>query len=252
MADTVWINIGEGDFRTSYLPRFQQKGVVALKKRLKIAFIVMICIGIAIGIWALSINAYVMHSTKDRIVSVDFAQQLDDVDCILVLGCLVKPDGTPSGMLEDRLLTGIQLWESGASDTLLMSGDHGQKEYDEVNTMRNYAIDKGVPAERVFMDHAGFSTYESIYRAKEIFGAKKVIIVTQEYHLYRALHIAESFGIEAFGVTADLHTYYGQTSRDLREIVARNKDFIWSVFKPKPKYLGDPIDLNGSGTVTEG
>ena len=78
-----------------------------------------------------------------------------------------------------------------------MSGDHGQIEYDEVNTMKQVAIDAGVPSNDIFMDHAGFSTYESIYRAKEIFEADKLIIVSQEYHLYRALYIAKQLGIES-------------------------------------------------------
>lgn len=221
-----------------------------MKKKLKIIFIILSVICVFIGIWALCVNAYVKSSTKERIISADEAMALEDVDCIIVLGCLVRPGGNPSGMLEDRLSTAVSI--AGNGDTLLMSGDHGTKEYDEVNVMRDYAISKGIPIERVFMDHAGFCTYDSIYRLKEVFGAKKAIIVTQEYHLYRALYIAESMGIEAYGVSSDLHTYGGQTARDIREIIARNKDFLWCIFKPEPKYLGDPIDLKGDGRVTEG
>ena len=131
-----------------------------------------------------------------------------------------------------------------------MSGDHGKVEYDEVNIMKKFAIDKGVESEDIFMDHAGFSTYESIYRAKEIFGAKKIVIVTQKYHLYRAIHIAKSLGVECYGIASDPRTYIGQTYRELREIVARNKDFFTSIIKPKPKFLGDKISLDGSGDVT--
>ena len=137
---------------------------------------------------------------------------------------------------------------SGAK--LLMSGDHGAKEYDEVNAMKQYAIEQGVDSAEIFMDHAGFSTYESIYRAKEIFGAEKVVIVTQEYHLYRALYIADALGMEAYGVTSDQRTYSGQTIRDVRELLARNKDFLASLFKPEPTYLGEAISLDGSGDVT--
>ena len=221
-----------------------------MRKKLRLTMIILLCIGVAIGVWAIAVNIYVVRSTEDRIVSSADAEQLNEVDCIIVLGCLVRPDGSPSGMLEDRLVTGIELWRNGVSNTMLMSGDHGQLEYDEVNTMRNYAIDSGVPAERIFMDHAGFSTYDSMYRAKEIFGVKKAVIVTQKYHLHRALHIAERMGIEAYGVASDLHTYGGQTARDIREIAARNKDFLWCLLNMKPKYLGDPIDLSGSGEVT--
>ena len=131
-----------------------------------------------------------------------------------------------------------------------MSGDHGRAEYDEVNTMKNYAIEKGVKSEDIFMDHAGFSTYESIYRAKEIFKAKKVVIVTQKYHLYRALYIAKQLDLEAYGVGADPRQYVGATYREIREILARDKDFIKCIFKPTPTYLGETIPVSGNGDAT--
>ena len=131
-----------------------------------------------------------------------------------------------------------------------MSGDHGREEYDEVNIMKKYAIENGVPSENIFMDHAGFSTYESIYRAKDIFKAKKVVIVTQKYHLYRALYIANQLGLEAYGVGADPRQYVGATYRELREIIARNKDFIKCILKPEPTYLGDTIPVSGNGDIT--
>ena len=116
--------------------------------------------------------------------------------------------------------------------------------------MNQVAIDAGIPSSDVVMDHAGFSTYESIYRAKEIFGAEKVIIVTQEYHLYRALYIAEKLGLEAYGVDADYHSYRGQITRDVREILARCKDFASIIFKPEPTYLGEKIPISGNGDLT--
>ena len=200
----------------------------------------------------LCINGYVVLSTKGQILSVNEASELKNIDCILVLGCGVYADGTPSAMLTDRLKQSITLYNAGAAPKLLMSGDHGQENYDEVNTMKQYAVDASIPASDIFMDHAGFSTYESIYRAKEIFHAEKIIIVTQRYHLYRALHIANAFGLEAYGVSADLRSYRGQTYRDVREILARNKDFITSIFKPKPTYLGETIPIFGDGNLTNG
>lgn len=200
----------------------------------------------------LCINGYVVLSTKKKILSIDQAAQLQNVDCILVLGCGVHPDGTPSAMLEDRLKQAITLYNSKTAPKLLMSGDHGQESYDEVNTMRKYAMDVGVPSEDIFMDHAGFSTYESIYRARDIFQARKIIIVTQEYHLHRALHIAQALGVEAYGVSADLRSYGGQFYRDVREILARNKDFVTGIFKPKPTYLGETIPVWGDGNLTIG
>ena len=198
----------------------------------------------------LLVNAHVKGSTRAQILTSEQAANLEDVDCIIVLGCLVKADGTPSDMLADRIAVGITLYQNGTSQKLLMSGDHGQKEYDEVNTRKACAMDAGVPGEDVFMDHAGFSTYETMYRAKEIFGAKKVVIVTQEYHLYRAVYIAKQLGMEAYGVSADLRTYSDQIKRDVREMLARCKDFAMCLFKPEPTYLGDAIPVSGNGDMT--
>ena len=198
----------------------------------------------------LIINAYVTGSVKDRLLTPEEGAALTDVDCILVLGCQVRENGEPSHMLRDRLLRSVELYNLKGSGKLLMSGDHGQTGYDEVNTMKQFAIDTGVPSSDVFMDHAGFSTYESIYRTKEIFGAKKILIVTQKYHLYRAVYIAGCLGVDAYGVSSDLDTYSGQFNRDVREVLARVKDFGISILKVKPTYLGDPIDIHGNGDVT--
>ena len=185
-----------------------------------------------------------------RILTQKQAAFIEDVDCVVVLGCQVRSDGSPSHMLEDRLKRSIALYEAGAAPKLLMSGDHGTVTYDEVNAMKRYALEVGVPSEDVFMDHAGFSTYETVYRAKEIFGADKVIIVTQQYHLYRALYIAQALGIEAYGVAADYRQYSGQFARDLREVLARVKDFGMSIIKPEPTYLGKAIPISGNGELT--
>ncbi len=196
------------------------------------------------------VNRHIIKTGKTKIIAAEDAAALSDVDCILVLGCGVRDDGSPTAMLNDRLKVGVNLYELGCSKKLLMSGDHGRVNYDEVNTMKQFAIAGGVPSEDVFMDHAGFSTYESIYRAKEIFKVKKLVIVTQEYHLYRALHIAEAFGLEAWGVSADLRSYVGQDMREIREVLARNKDFLTSIFKPKPTFLGEAIPVSGNGDLT--
>lgn len=211
---------------------------------------IIIIIIVLLVILVFGINFYVKASTKKQIIDNESElSNLSDVDCILILGAGVR-NNAPSPMLEDRLLKGIELYNKNISNKIIMSGDHGREEYDEVNIMKDFAIDKGVKSEDIFMDHAGFSTYESIYRAKEIFEAKKIIIVTQSYHLYRALYIANSLGIEAYGVSADLRTYTNQLSREIREIVARDKDFIKCIYKPKPTYLGDTIPVSGNGDIT--
>ena len=215
-----------------------------MKKKIIITFFSLIIIALCALIF---INIYMCQSVKDQIV--DESSTFEDVDCILVLGAGVK-NGQPTPMLSDRLQESVFLYKVNASSRILMSGDHGSVNYDEVNAMKKFAISKGIPTSHIFMDHAGFSTYESIYRAKEIFQAKKVIIVTQEYHLYRALYIANELGLEAVGVSATKRDYGGQIIREAREILARGKDFVNCIFKPEPTYLGDTIPVSGDGNIT--
>ena len=206
--------------------------------------------GILGGCVVLGIDAMVRLSTADRILAPEAAADLEDVDCILVLGCLVKDGGRPSDMLLDRLTRGVSLYQMGAAPKLLMSGDHGRENYDEVDAMKQFAVDAGIASSDVFMDHAGFSTYESIIRARDIFQADRIIIVTQQYHLYRALYIADALGVEAYGVSSDYHIYVGQYMREIREILARVKDVGSCIFQPAPTYGGDVIPISGDGNLT--
>lgn len=205
------------------------------------------CIAFICAAAVIGINHLVVAQATPYILPADGAGE--GYDCILVLGCGVHGE-TPSHMLEDRLLQGIELYHSGASPKMIMSGDHGREHYDEVNVMKDFAIERGVESSDIFMDHAGFSTYESMYRAKEIFQAEKILIVTQKYHLYRAVYNARALGLNAYGVASDPRTYVGQTYRNLREVLARNKDFIYSIIKPEPTYLGEAIPVNGNGDLT--
>ena len=220
-----------------------------MKKKIKKIIIIFLMLIITEAIIVLGINAYVKGSTKNQIIRNNDYSNLQDIDCIIVLGAGVWGEN-PSPMLEDRLLEGIKLYENNVAPKIIMTGDHGREEYDEVNVMKKFAMDKGVPSGDIFMDHAGFSTYESLYRAKEIFEADKVVIVTQEYHLYRALHIANELGIEAYGVASDPRQYVGAAYREIREVLARNKDFVQCIFKPEPTYLGEVIPVFGNGNVT--
>lgn len=217
-------------------------------KILKKFIIIFIVLAIIAVLSVLVINGVIKNSAQSHIFTAETLPE--KADCILILGCGVRADGSPSHMLEDRLKTGIALYKSGAAQKIIMSGDHGRVTYDEVNLMKNFAIAEGVPSEDIFMDHAGFSTYESMYRARDIFKAESVVIVTQEYHLYRAIYNAESMGLDACGVPADLRGYAGQTTRELREILARCKDFIYCIFSPKPTYLGEAIPVSGDGNQT--
>lgn len=207
-------------------------------------------LGIALVLLIVGINLYMVLKEKSRVLSVDEVSDIQ-ADCILVLGAGIREDGSPTWMLEDRIKIGDWLYQQGCASKIIMSGDHGREEHDEVNTMKNYAVAEGVPSEDIFMDHAGFETYDSLYRAKEIFGAEKIMIVTQEYHLYRALYIADMLGLEAYGVPSDLRFYSKKMAYwKFREYLARVKSFGKCIYKPEPKYLGEPIDLSVSGDVT--
>ena len=215
----------------------------------KIAFVLLgLCL--AGGAALLGINAYVKYRTRPYLLSAAQACELPQADCILVPGCLVRNGNEPSLMLRDRLSRAMELYHGGAAPKLLMSGDHGREDYNEVAVMKEIAVREGAAPEDVFMDHAGFSTYESMYRARDVFAAKSVIIVTQEYHLYRALYIARALGLEAYGVPAESVTYGGQLYRECREILARNKDFLMTILKPEPTYLGEVIPVSGDGNAT--
>ena len=224
-----------------------------MKKSVKVIIILAsILVGLAIlGIITLfSLNAMVKSTTKENIISVEEAAALEDVDCILVLGCGVHDDGRPSDMLHDRLRRSVELYEAGAAKKLLMSGDHGRAGYDEVDAMKSFAVGAGIPSEDVFMDHAGFSTYESMVRAKEVFQAKKIIIVTQEYHLYRAMYIGQQLGLEVYGVSSNYRNYRNQRDMNTREVLARVKDVFSCIFWPEPTYLGETIPVWGDGNLT--
>lgn len=221
-----------------------------MKKILYIVGIIVLVLFVLGGIFLLCISAHMKNMGKDRIFSTPEGYNKGQAEAIMVLGAGVSEDGTVSYILKDRLDYGIALYKNGAAPKILMSGDHGRAYYDEVNTMKDYAIRQGVPSEDIFMDHAGFSTYESMYRAKEIFGIRNMLVVTQRYHMYRALYLAEKMGIETYGIAAEQKLYGGQTMRDIRELLAQCKDFFKAIFMPEPTYLGEAIPISGSGDAT--
>lgn len=205
--------------------------------------------GIVIGLFVLVSNLTMLYTQGKKIVTLEEAKE-HKAQCIFILGCGVWSGNRPSSMLQDRLEEGIRLYEAGVAPKILVSGDHGRENYDEVNVMKNYLMDAGIPNEDIFMDHAGFSTYESVVRAKKIFQVERMIIVTQKYHLYRALYISSQQGIEAVGVNSDPRAYRGAFYRSAREWIARDKDIFSCLFHVKPTYLGDVYDITGDGSVT--
>ena len=223
---------------------------------------VMIILTVLAFLVVIGVNLYVVKSTEGDIRAVFdsdddtlTSEEIEDMkslnaECIMVLGASVNPDGTPSPMLQDRLDLGIALYHAGAAPKLLLSGDNGQVVYNEVAVMKSYAEEKGVKEEDIFLDHAGFSTYESVYRASYIFNVNRMIVVTQKYHLYRSLYGCRRMGIEAYGAASDQEIYRGQEYREIREILARDKDFVKWLIKPAPTFLGEVIPISGSGIET--
>lgn len=220
-----------------------------LKKLFKVFIVIIIGLFASLFLLVSGINIYVRQCAKKKLISYNDALSLADIDCIVVLGASVNGN-TPSHMLKDRLDMAISLYKAGCAKKIIMSGDHGGYYYDEVTTMKNYAISKGIPSEDIFKDHSGYSTYDTVYRAKEIFGAERVIIVSQEYHLFRCLYIAKKLGLDAYGVPSDYVKYSGQLKRDIREVFAIVKDFGMAFAKPKAQDMGEKISLEQNGDVT--
>lgn len=196
----------------------------------------------------LGVSGYMKKTGQEHMITLKDSYQ---AQAAIVLGAYVTPSGQLCDMLRDRVETAVELYQTGKVKKLLMSGDHGQAAYDEVNHMRLYAEQLGVPAEDIFMDHAGFSTYDSMYRSRDVFKVSSAIIVTQEFHLPRAIYIARTLGLEAKGYKADKHLYSGIQYNEARETLARNKDFInVHLVRPQPKFLGPVISINGDGRQT--
>jgi SanA protein len=168
----------------------------------------------------------------------------------LVLGAAVYKNGRPSPILQDRLQSAVELYRAGKIERVLVSGDHGKKYYDEVNAMRNYLIQRGVNKNDIFMDHAGFRTYDSIIRAKKVFLVEDIIVVTQEYHLYRSVFIGKFHGITTYGFISDKRNYLNIKSYKFREFFARVKAFTDILTNKEPKFPGPEIPINGKNTIT--
>ena len=228
--------------RCATVARFLWRFASAVWKRLLCRFLrrvalpvgaCLLALCLLLGTAVLILSAAVCDKTEERILSLEELSRAEgEFDCILVLGCRVYADGEPSPMLYDRVVTGCRLYEAGVSDKILMSGDNQDVYYNEIDAMCREAMELGVPEDAIMTDRYGLSTYDSVVRALEEYGYRRVVIVTQTYHLYRALYIAEKLGVEAYGVSADLRPYYGQTKRDLREILARCKDVVYAHKRP--------------------
>ena len=210
---------------------------------------IIIYLIVLIVVFIIVVNLYEIICSKKQILK-DENTKIENIDCMLVLGAGIINNERPTLMLKDRLEKSIELYKKGMAPKIIMSGDHSSKDHNEVIIMKNYAIERGIPSEDIFMDHAGFCTYDSIYRAKEIFGVKNMIIVTQKYHLYRSIFIANFLGVKSYGIKSDARKYTKMPYHLIREMLARCKNFLKCIFRMKPKYLGERISLKQSGDVT--
>ncbi|GHU63036.1 hypothetical protein AGMMS49983_05630 [Clostridia bacterium] len=216
--------------------------VKKLLRWVRLAVIIVIAIFVVL-------NILVVQTAKPYILTTDEADAWADAnggaDAILVLGASVSAYG-PSPILANRLDEGMELYTLGVSDLLLLSGDNGTAEYNEVQAMKEYTATNGaaidLTEENIYLDHAGFSTYDSVYRAKNIFKADKIVIVTQRFHLYRALYLANQLGLDAIGVAAP-DAEHQAIQNDVREFGARVKSFFLVHTGSVPKIMGEPIPL---------
>ena len=202
---------------------------------------------VVLGICAVAIAVPVLMRVAVAPYIADSVEDAPHADAALVLGASVVR-GAPSGVLAGRAQGAIALYKAGKVSKILVTGDNGALSYDEVTPVRKYLLDAGIPAHDIFLDHAGFDTYSSMYRARTVFLVHSLIITTQDFHLPRALWIARSLGLDAYGVAAagGEHTLYAY----VREIPASIKALIDVALRREPMYLGAPIPLVGNGEVT--
>ncbi len=197
----------------------------------------------ALLVLAVIIFAYLLFyvSTASRITST--LTELPHTQVAIILGAKTMPDGTLSLISKDRVDKGITLYKEGYVKKILVTGDNSSLAYNEVNPVREYMLSKGIPSGVIFLDHAGFDTYSSMYRAREIFLVDSAIIVTQSFHMPRSVFLARQFGIDAYGTPSDEHGYLFRNN--IREVLANVKALIDVATFRKPKFLGEEIPISG-------
>jgi SanA protein len=208
------------------------------------------CFWTAVAILLLIIVSNSIILLKSRKYLYKDVNEVPECHTVIVLGAMVSSSGTPSDYLQDRLDMAIGLYNSHKVSRFLLSGDHGQTTYDEVNAMKHYLLDHGIKTEDIFLDHAGFDTYSTMVRAGKVFLVKDVIIVSQEFHISRAVYIARSVGLNAYGIQADKQHYAGLRQLKIREVLARVKAFLEVTFHKKPRFLGNQIPITGDSKLS--
>lgn len=209
-----------------------------MKKYFKI-LLYLVIIGL---VTIVSINYYVKSSTKKNIYY--SIKRFPKNDVGIIFGAGINGD-QPSKYLKDRLDTGILLYKANRINKILLSGDNGRDEYDELTVMKNYCFNHGVDTTKIFVDYAGFDTYSTMYRAKHIFNIKRATLISQEYHLNRAIYIGQKLGIKSVGYSANNGEYLGYKYVTFREYGSICKSFFDVLRNREPRFLGNPIDING-------
>lgn len=223
-------------------------GIYPRRVSVRILFYRVIIFGFFLGVFSLFLNYYVVQKSKS-FISTD-AKELARSYTVIVLGAKVYDNGNLSSYLKDRVDGALLLYKEGKVKRFLLSGDHGTKQYDEVNTMKEYLMEEGVPSADIFLDHAGFNTYNSMLRAKKVFEVKDCIVVSQDYHLPRAVYIARSIGMNAYGFAQDSNHLSSIKFNKKREILARVKSFGEVLFSISPTYLGEKIPITGDSSLS--
>jgi SanA protein len=212
----------------------------------KLKYFALCCIGL---VAIILIIHFIVNLNSQKYIYTNI-EAVPECYTALVLGAHVSKSGYPSDFLQDRMDVAIELYKSKKIKRFLLSGDHGQINYDEVNSMKNYLLSKGIQIEDIFLDHAGFDSYSSILRAKEVFEVNDVIIVTQAFHLPRAVFLARSKGLNAFGISADKRKYSAINYLKFRELMANVKAVTELIIHKKPKFLGNKIPITADSRLS--
>jgi SanA protein len=222
-------------------------------RKRRIIFWPLLVVGLALVLLALGVlvpNLMITQGAKSHIVQT--VEEAPHAQCAIILGARIHDDGTPYPMLADRLETGIKLYQAGKVDKLLLSGDNSKPApYKEVDVMLQYVLERGIPEEDIFTDYAGYNTYESMYRALQVFQVETMLIPTQDFHLSRSVYIAGHLGLDATGVVADIQPYLDEGQNAAREILARVKAVLQLfITRPGSAELGGPYPITGDGRTS--
>lgn len=222
------------------------------RRRTRLAIALSLALGIATLAALTTIgagNAVVIGEGRARVRA---AGEVASADAIVVLGAGLRDDGRPSDVLVDRLEIARALYADGRAPRVLVTGDHVGAAYDEPRSMQRWLIDHGVPRDAIFLDHAGVDTFSSMWRARNVFEVRRAIVVTQRFHLPRALFLGARLGLAVEGVEADRRLYRGAAWLAVREVASRTKAWLDVAVGRRPRIAGPPIPITGDARSTEG